>query len=426
MVTESFDMTQVEIGGTYKLDSNGLALGQLFYPEVCVPDGTPDFIVSGVEKIAGKAVVYTDKGIVCNPEAKFIPVVKEQPILARVQGAERAYLTSEGGDPEVFVTNAAGDVVPAWTFLPKQVKEDSAPQRFWDGFQAEFTFKQQPCHAHVVDAIQNGLFDILVAATTKVPDAKLLPTSVVEIPYKVMQAASAEEAALVCAPSVNAYGTPPFFTASPKHLPIRFAGFHIHTSSIYLTDVLAKGEEQANAIIRALDETVGLLSVSMMGELDDVRRRQFYGRAGEYRLPKYGLEYRTLSGSVLKHPVLCHLALDIFRIGLGIGLAGVTNLWGVDQNKIQAIVDERDYEAARVLLNSNKDVFDTILNKAYPINKNNAAKIILNGAEATLGPLLEDTHKAWQIHKDGNTYRSNWSLHSDNENCQVTKLVLPS
>lgn len=66
----------------------------------------------------------------------------------------------------------------------------------------------------------------------------------------------------------------------------------------------ADRQEIIDPVIRAMDATVGILSVALAGNLDSAARREHhYGMAGDYRITPATLEYRVPSNAVWFHPV---------------------------------------------------------------------------------------------------------------------------
>ena len=77
----------------------------------------------------------------------------------------------------------------------------------------------------------------------------------------------------------------------------------------------------ANVIVQWMDILAAVPSV----ELDpDRRRRELYGQAGSYRLPVFGVEYRTLSSFWLKSPELIGWVYDCAIKATTLALAGET------------------------------------------------------------------------------------------------------
>lgn len=290
-----------------------------------------------------------------------------------------------GADPEVLVV-ADGVVLPAWEFLPGKQRL-SPPQTFWDGFQAEFTILPAFCHDAVVSEIRDGLHSVYVAAKNKVGSARLVPDCVVEVPEDMMDAASDEHVALGCAPSLNIYGAPPLNVDS-RMLSLRFAGCHIHMG------VGPTSRQQAGPIIRAMDALAGVASVAILEGREDPRRRMFYGKAGEYRLPPHGIEYRVPSSTILAHPVVTHLVFDLARLGVDIGEAGL-RVWDTDDEHIQAIINECDVAAARALLKSNLLPLRAMLSKIYAAHDYKAERLVFGGAQNLLD--MTDMTTNWQL-----------------------------
>lgn len=117
-------------------------------------------------------------------------------------------------------------------------------------------------------------------------------------------------------PSFNAWtGTEEFnkFKESAedcwKGTSLRSGGCHIHigNTSQEHTELMKKN---AKSIVKFLDYYVGLWSVLLTqnNQLEFVRRN-YYGRAGSYRIPEHGLEYRVMSNTLIGHNPLLVEAL---------------------------------------------------------------------------------------------------------------------
>lgn len=94
-----------------------------------------------------------------------------------------------------------------------------------------------------------------------------------------------------CTPSFNAWNGQAMIVDRTDPL-LRTTGGHIHV-----------GYENPNvdlsmAIIQAMDLFLGVQSVLLD---DDTERRKMYGKAGDYRLKSYGVEYRSLSSFWLEN-----------------------------------------------------------------------------------------------------------------------------
>src|SRR5690606_38791590 len=65
-----------------------------------------------------------------------------------------------------------------------------------------------------------------------------------------------------------------------------------------------------------LDLVVGIPSVLMDRDPSNIERRKLYGRAGEYRLPAHGFEYRTPSNFWLTSYPLMSLVFGLARMAV--------------------------------------------------------------------------------------------------------------
>jgi hypothetical protein len=89
-----------------------------------------------------------------------------------------------------------------------------------------------------------------------------------------------------CDPSYNVW-TGEEEVTTPSDPCLRTAGFHIHIGYRNPTEFTNK------CLVRAMDAFLGVPSVLL--EADGTRMKNGYGRAGNYRNQKWGVEYRTLS-----------------------------------------------------------------------------------------------------------------------------------
>jgi hypothetical protein len=253
-----------------------------------------------------------------------------------------------GWDPEIFVEDGANNLLPAFTFLPPKDKGilHGAGRVYYDGFQAEFTTNPIGCHGHGFDYLRLGLKGVLTAARKKALKAILSVKSVYRIPDSLMISASDDQVALGCKPSQNVYGTLPYHNEASRTLPYRVSGGHIHFS----IGNAPLEESQIINRIKGMDLFLALPSVGIFADVDDPLRREFYGRAGEYRTPKYGLEYRTLSSAWLCSPKLGHGIMDVARRACGAGSKGdVYELTGIKSEAVVEAINYCDVKSARKL-----------------------------------------------------------------------------
>lgn len=340
-----------------------------------------------------------------------------------------------GSDPEVFVVDGQGQVIPAFTFLPdkhgpltvtspgKDLDRGVKINAFWDGFQAEFTFSSAVCHAWIVDYIRHGLNLIYEQARQKHPEAELTYASVLDVPKEVMDASPYDGVILGCSPSQNVYGDKEHLLGlDPSALPFRFAGCHVHIGCRKVE------ESQLKTVVSTLDNISGVLSVACLRGMEDERRRKFYGLAGEYRTPQHGIEYRTLSSGILAHPALTHLFFDISRCAAGLAFDRLAPLWQGNEDETQDVVNNYDVDRAVEIVKRNEGLLRRMLGAIYNNNTvtNNALRLIYDGAAEWLD--VENMTGNWRLGRktvgrsenDGES----WCLHSQAENCTMQALEL--
>jgi len=307
-----------------------------------------------------------------------------------------------GSDPEIFVEDEKGQVIPAYNFLGSKKEPNRTANvnygnlpLYWDGPQAEFETSAQDCLAWQVDSVQAGLKALHQLAKKHNPKAKLSIKTVMDISMEELQNAKEEHITFGCMPSFNAYDMSGRQVAA-RELPFRSAGGHIHFG------VGKKDKDSILRMVKALDAILGVACVSLFAKYDDPRRRQFYGLAGEYRLPKHGLEYRTLSNAWLFHPVIMNMVFDLGRKALVFGEKGMLKYWkGSEQETIECI-NSCNVKKAREILERNQAIFYMLFESAYgkgDLRAKVAVKTFMNGMESLI--------------KDPTDFVTNWTLEGE-------------
>ena len=214
-----------------------------------------------------------------------------------------------GTDPELFIMDrSTGKVISAIGLIPGEKGEPYKPENLQDGFGvqtdnilAEFNIPPVKSREDFItninvmknfirDFVQkiNKNYDILCQASALVDEDQL----------------QSDQAKLFgCDPDYNAY------TESQNPKPkgditnLRSTGMHVHLG---FTDNMSIPYKLN--IIRMLDFTLGIPSIIIDR---DKARRTLYGKAGCFRLTSYGLEYRTISGALLKTDERIGLVYDL-------------------------------------------------------------------------------------------------------------------
>jgi Phage phiEco32-like COOH.NH2 ligase-type 2 len=268
-----------------------------------------------------------------------------------VKGAYNG-IASVGSDPEIFVEDEDGKVVPAFTFLDDKEKV-GVEVPYWDGFQAEFSTEPSHCIAYLADSTQKALSSlhekVKVAGKGK---WRLTDRSVVDVDQEFLQQIDPKFSQFGCTPSLNAYGDQgPMMDGA--YVPFRMAGGHIHIGA-RLSGV------DVNHVVKQMDKIVGVMSVALFCGMEDPRRRFLYGRAGEYRLPPHGLEYRVLSNAWLCHPVIMNFITHVARISAAIGMWGF-NPTDITDEEAQEAINDSNSDMALALMERNKKFFDLVM-----------------------------------------------------------------
>jgi hypothetical protein len=322
-----------------------------------------------------------------------------------------------GTDPEIFVVHGPEEeVLPAFKFLPPQederarTKDPRTAYAYRDGFAAEFYTQPGSCHGYLVDRIRDGLRHVQKAAQKCDKTAKLTIRNTVMIPETVMAEAKDDEIALGCTPSENAYGDFPHLELDARSLLSRSAGGHVHLGLPHLSDA------DIVSIVKGCDIIAGIPAVAMFEALDTPVRRQTYGRAGEYRRPKYGLEYRVLSNAWMAVPEVAHLTLNLVRIGAKVGRAKLTDAFDISEDRVREIINSCDVVGARKFVADNLDTLSILLrNEGLPSSDSGkkAFTEVIQGGLPALFPDFENLDKNWLLNGDyiahsHNSYKT-WS-----------------
>lgn len=256
-----------------------------------------------------------------------------------------------GADPEIFLENGSGTLIPAFAFLPSKYEPRQTPEEgcnfYWDGFQAEFNIVPSNEINECLKSVRFGLKALLRAAQEHDPSARLSLKTVVDTPLDMLRELPQEFVEFGCMPSYNAYNIAGL-GLDGINCPYRFAGGHIHFG-------LSRYDAAMNAvpqIVRALDAILGVACVSLFENFDNRVRRQYYGLAGEHRLPPHGLEYRSLSDAWLFNPKLAGMVLDLAR-KIVVWTVNGKNQWKATEQEVVECILRSDVTIARKILARN-------------------------------------------------------------------------
>lgn len=260
----------------------------------------------------------------------------------------KLYLIMFGCDPEFFFTKG-GLVVGAEKVLPKDgiVAENNTSTKsriIIDGVQAELNPAPATCRQLLAKEISRCFVSV---RDTIDKDFKLDFSQTVEVPKENFDDLSDGSKKFGCMPSKNAYKTAKAskITVDPTVYRSRSAGGHIHLGRYQGTTSLDKRPKRTVAM---MDLIVGNTSVLIDRDEGNIERRKNYGRAGEYRTPKHGIEYRTLSNFWLKDYALMSFVMGLSRLAVSIVEEGLDKkfLKLVDMEDVEKAINNNDFDLA--------------------------------------------------------------------------------
>ncbi len=220
-----------------------------------------------------------------------------------------------GCDPEFFFRDATTKrIIGAEKVLPKAGLEvgygGSSGKVVIDGVQAELNPGPYACRANHA----NNIASLFRALDVEIKEKKL--NVVVDLSRSVtitkteLKKLDPNNQRFGCLPSFSFYKgiQGDLALVNPLIYRHRSAGGHIH---IGCGEGVHKTPED---LVKMMDIIVGNTCVLIDRDKGNARRRKLYGRAGEYRLPKHGLEYRTLSNFWLTSYPLMSMVFGLTRL----------------------------------------------------------------------------------------------------------------
>ena len=223
-----------------------------------------------------------------------------------------------GCDPELFI-ESGGQIVESSTVVEEggiRLGTYNNSKIVRDGVQVELNPEAGPCRAELGNEISRlfrKLRDTLRSAGAQPSFKSVITLSDVE-----MERLSDASKVLGCARSKNLYNQRSSVNVG-KDFRTRSAGGHIHLGVHHNLGVdLLKLPKWDERLVALLDILVGNTCVLIDRDPMAAERRKTYGRAGEYRLPTFGLEYRVLSNFWLRAYPLMSFVTGMSRLAVNI------------------------------------------------------------------------------------------------------------
>ena len=282
-----------------------------------------------------------------------------------------------GADPEFFIIKRSMDskvkeVISADQVLPSKENKTHiwTGAYFFDGVQAEINPEASICREVFSEHIQALLRAIYWKARDKygARGTSFYPVASIKVNLKEMKKKKLDRECFRfgCSPDYNVYTTERIKYPNGRKFDIRFSGGHIHLGfddlgySKYFKDI-----DHMMELVYLLDIIPGVMSVAISPYEDEKIRRQWYGKAGSYRIQKHGIEYRTLSSFWLVAPPLMSLFTGLARDAANLAYHGkykdildIMKKHNYTQEDVRDIINNMDVEKA-------KDFYYTVLKEIW-------------------------------------------------------------
>jgi len=251
-----------------------------------------------------------------------------------------------GCDPEGFFQQDGLGIIGSEHIIPEKGLVSYGGRVVRDGIQ----FELNPFPSTDLKILRSNIGDLyrtLTGVLKRYPGVSINYQGLVTVTPEEFARVSEKSRVLGCMPSDNFYGTKPI-DIDGKAYSKRSAGAHIHMG---LSGPLLAERER---LVPLMDIFVGNTGVMLDRDPGSAERRQNYGRAGEYRRPKHGLEYRTLSNFWLRDYRLMSLMYGMTSLAVAVlqeTLTGSKNLEQdianlVDIDAVRLAIDTNDFDMA--------------------------------------------------------------------------------
>lgn len=238
-----------------------------------------------------------------------------------------------GCDPELFFMKES-KVYPS-SFVVRGYNDDDVVE---DGFQGELNPDEDCCREEAGKYILYALNS--ARSLAKGAGAELSFNVGHTIDDELWSKAPTKVKRFGCNATNSVY-EPKFKRVTGLRRRFRAAGGHIHVGKLTLRD-------NPDKAVKLMDIFAGNTAVLLDRDPDNALRRKDYGRAGEYRLKSYGLEYRVLSNFWLRSYTLWSTVSGLIRNAVGVLEHGMADelISRFDMRKVRNAINENDYDLA--------------------------------------------------------------------------------
>lgn len=241
-----------------------------------------------------------------------------------------------GCDPELFLKREDGSIVGSEKIIPQNGLTDGLSKVIRDGVQVELN----PYPAPSPIGLAHNISTCFKLLQPHLKDVKASWDGLVEVNREELDSLSPGSRELGCQPSDNVYGEKPI-TVDTKLYRKRSAGGHPHFGITPGSKLFSERRQ----IVPLMDIFLGNTMVLIDRDPGAAERRENYGRAGEFRLQPYGLEYRTLSNCWLKGYALADLVFGMGSAAVNVILQGFIKANDIEPELIGIVKIEKFIEA---------------------------------------------------------------------------------
>ena len=243
-----------------------------------------------------------------------------------------------GSDPEFFFVKD-NKVVPSSEVISDDEHNDEDTPVIRDGFQGELNPSAHPCRQVSGAYVGRALLDAVRIAKRSGATISLDVGHIIS--DDVWKKTSTDMKRFGCNPTLTAYRANAERVTGLRE-KFRAGGGHLHFGLANPAGV------DCGKLVKVMDIVVGNTCVLFDRDINNARRRKNYGRAGEYRLKSYGVEYRVLSNFWLRSYTLWSMVTALGRNAIGIYTSGLADelIAKVDMRKIRKAINYNDYDLA--------------------------------------------------------------------------------
>lgn len=283
-----------------------------------------------------------------------------------------------GCDPEFFL-KLNGETIGAEKVLPKNgILSGGHSKIIIDGVACELNPSPSYCRDIVCSNIAGSFYTLQQELLKQGKGVTADFSQAIEITQENLDQLSDDNKKFGCAPSKQVYdegianSKSKLSEIDPSTYRVRAAGGHIHISKEHHEGAKRAIDRDTLRTVEMLDIICGNTMVLVDRDPANIERRKTYGRAGEHRTPKHGLEYRTLSNFWLTSRPLMSLAFGMARLAI----------------QLMADAKYEQYYKAFTAVVSKQDIVDAI--------NNNDAELAMKNFKA-IQPLLEQVIPASNV-----------------------------